>query len=134
MGVKVLLDVNAYSYFAKGSEEVASIVASADEVVLSAIVLGEILAGFRQGSRFNRNLAFLQTFLASSRVSMVSVGAATAERYGEIAADLRAKGRPIPTNDIWIAAHAMAAGADLVSADAHFEHVDGLAWNRIAAR
>ena len=131
--MKVLLDVNAYSYFAKGSEEVASIVASADEVVLSAIVLGEILAGFRQGSRFNRNLAFLQTFLASSRVSMVSVGVATAERYGEIAADLRAKGRPIPTNDIWIAAHAMATGADLVSADAHFEHVDGLGWNRIAA-
>ena len=59
---------------------------------------------------------------------------ATAEHYGRIGAALRAKGRPIPTNDNWIAANAMATGADLVSVDAHFEHVDGRAWNRIAAR
>ena len=133
MGVKVLLDANAYSYYANGGEELASIVASADEVMISAIVLGELLAGFRQGSRFNRNVVSLQAFLASPRVSVASVGAATAERYGEIAAALRAKGRPIPANDIWIAAHAMETGADLVSADAHFAHVDGLAWTRVTA-
>lgn len=46
---------------------------------------------------------------------------------------LRAKGRPIPTNDVWIAAHAMETGADLVSADGHFEHVDGIAWVRVSA-
>lgn len=46
---------------------------------------------------------------------------------------LRAKGRPIPTNDIWIAAHVMETGADLVSADRHFEHVDGIAWLRLKA-
>lgn len=131
--MRILLDSNAYSYYAKGSEELRSIIADADEVVVSAIVLGELLAGFRQGARFNRNVTSLQAFLASSRVSVAGVGAATAERYAEIAAALRAKGRPIPTNDIWIAAHAMATGADLVSADAHFERVDGLAWIRLAA-
>jgi predicted nucleic acid-binding protein len=36
--------------------------------------------------------------------------------------------RPIPTNDIWIAAHAMEAGADLISSDPHFGHIDGLPW------
>jgi tRNA(fMet)-specific endonuclease VapC len=34
----------------------------------------------------------------------------------------------MPTNDIWIAAHAMETGADLLSFDEHFEHVEGLAW------
>ena len=51
----------------------------------------------------------------------------------ESQSSLRAKGRPIPTNDIWIAAHAMETGADLVSADRHFEHVDGIAWIRLSA-
>lgn len=51
----------------------------------------------------------------------------TADRFGRIAAALRAKGKPIPQNDIWIAAHAMETGADLLSFDRHFEAVEGLA-------
>ena len=47
---------------------------------------------------------------------------------GRIHASLRKKGRPIPTNDIWIAAHAMESGTELVSFDQHFEAVEGLAW------
>ena len=72
-------------------------------------------------------------FLENSYVSFVDVGPVTADRYSIIATSLRAKGRPIPTNDIWIAAHVMETGADLVSADAHFEHVDGIAWLRVSA-
>lgn len=41
---------------------------------------------------------------------------------------LRRKGRPIPTNDIWIAAQALQTGADLISFDAHFGEIDGVAW------
>ncbi len=61
-------------------------------------------------------------------VSFVPVGPVTADRYSRVMTALKAKGRPIPTNDVWIAAHAMETGADLVSADRHFEHVDGIAW------
>lgn len=43
------------------------------------------------------------------------------------------EGRPIPTTDVWIAAHAIETGADLVSADGHFEHVEGIVWVRVAA-
>lgn len=59
---------------------------------------------------------------------MVPVSLVTADRFGRIAAALRARGRPIPTNDIRIAAHAMETGADLLSFDARFSEVDGLAW------
>ena len=59
---------------------------------------------------------------------MLTVTFVTADRFGRIATALREKGTPIPTNDIWIAAQAMEAGADLVSSDAHFGLVEGLAW------
>ena len=89
------------------------------------------MAGFRQESRLERNAADLRSFIDSPYVSVVRVGPITADRYSRIVASLRSKGRPIPTNDIWIAAHAMETGADLVSADCHFEHVDGIAWVRV---
>ena len=129
--MRVLLDSNAYSHLMRGDQQIAEVVRTADEVLLSAIVVGELLYGFRRGSRFERNAADLHSFLDNPYVSFVPVGPTTADRYSRIVAALRAKGRPIPTNDAWIAAHAMETGSDLVSADGHFEHVDGIAWIRI---
>ena len=91
------------------------------------------MSGFRQGTRLERNVAELGVFLDSPYTVFVDVGPVTADRYSRIATSLRAKGRPIPTNDIWIAAHAMETGADLVSADRHFEHVDGIVLIRVGA-
>ena len=131
--MKVLLDSNAYSQLMRGREQVSRIVRGAEEVLLSAVVLGELLYGFRHGSRYERNARGMRAFLDNPYVSLVPVGETTADRYSRIAASLCAKGRPIPTNDVWIAAHAMETGADLVSADSHFEHVDGIAWVRLRA-
>lgn len=131
--MRVLLDSNAYSQLTRGSHQVAEIVRTAEEVLLSAVVMGELLYGFRRGSRYESNIAELNSFLQNHYVTFVPVGLTTADRYSRIATSLRAKGRPIPTNDIWIAAHAMETGADLVSADRHFEDVDGIAWVRIGA-
>jgi len=131
--VRLLLDSNAFSLLALGQRQVAELVRGADEVLLSAIVLGELLAGFRRGSRFEQNMAHLNAFLEEPLASVVPVDSVTADRYARVSASLRAKGRPIPTNDMWLAAHAMETGADLVSADRHFEHVDGIAWIRLSA-
>ncbi len=131
--MKGLLDANAYSMLVRGHRQVADIVRSAEEILLSAVVVGELMYGFRRGAHFDSNLADLRAFMSSPYVSFVAVGEVTADRYARIAAALRAKGRPIPTNDVWIAAHAMETGADLISADRHFAHVDGIAWVPIAA-
>ena len=131
--MKGLLDANAYSMLVRGHRQVADIVRGAEEILLSAVVVGELMYGFRRGSHFVSNVADLRDFLSSPYVSFVPVGEVTADRYARIATLLRAKGRPIPTNDVWIAAHAVATGADLVSADRHFAHVDGIAWIPIAA-
>ena len=74
------------------------------------------------------DMAELDAFLDNPYVSLVPVTLTTADRFARIAAALRARGRPIPTNDIWIAAHAMETGAEMLSFDEHFGAIDGLAW------
>lgn len=100
----------------------------AEQVLVSVVVAGELLFGFRNGTRHEANMRDLEDFLASPYVALLPVTLVTADRFGRIAASLRRKGKPLPTNDIWIAAHAMESGADLLSFDRHFEHVDGIAW------
>ncbi len=126
--MRILLDSNAYSLLMRGHKQAADLVRTADELLLSAVVVGELMYGFRRGTRFEENAAGLRSLLANPYTSFVEVGSVTADRYSRIFASLRAKGRPIPTNDVWIAAHAMETGADLLSADRHFKHVDGIAW------
>ena len=132
--MRVLLDSNAYSRLMRGDDQTAATVQDATEVLMSAVVIGELLYGFRNGSRFDRNAIDLRSFLDNPYESFVPVGPVTADRYSRIATSLRAKGNPIPTNDVWIAAHAMETGADLVSADRHFEAVDGIAWLRLGSQ
>ena len=132
--MRVLLDSNAYSRLMRGDDQTVAVVRDATEVLMSAVVIGELLYGFRNGSRFDRNATDLRSFLDNPYVSFVPVGPISADRYSRIAAALRGKGSPIPTNDVWIAAHAMETGADLVSADRHFEAVDGIAWLRLGSQ
>lgn len=129
--MRVLLDSNAYSQWKRGHVGVAKLVRSSSEILVPLVVVGELLYGFQYGRRTEENIRELQMFLEDRRVSVVGMTMTTADRYARIAVNLRRKGRPIPTNDIWIAAHAMETGADLVSLDRHFAEVDGLAWVRV---
>lgn len=126
--MKILLDTNAYSAIGRGHHAATEIMRQAETLLFSTVMLGEVLAGFRRGSRWKENLANLDRFLAEPRVHLVPVTRTTADRYSRIWTALRRKGKPIPTNDVWIAAHALETGADLISFDPHFGHIDGLAW------
>ena len=123
-----LLDTDAYSAFKCGHQDVVRLVRQSQGILLSTVVVGELLFGFRNGSRFERNRTELDAFVASPFVTVVPVTLATADRFGRIATALKKAGRPIPTNDIWIAAQAMETGAELLAFDHHYEWVDGLAW------
>ncbi len=126
--MRCLLDTNAYSALMRGEAQVADRVRRAQEVLLSAVAVGELLFGFRSGSRYQKNLGQLEAFLENPYVSFVPVTRTTADRFARVAAGLRKQGVPIPTNDIWIAAHAMETGAELLSYDEHFASVAGLVW------
>ena len=128
--MRLLLDTSAYSELKRGNPAVSDLVRRAERILLSTVVIGELLFGFRRGARLEQNLRELRAFLDSPYVSLVPVSYRTADRFARIASDLRASGTPIPTNDIWVAASAMETGADLLSLDAHFEHVPGLVWVR----
>jgi tRNA(fMet)-specific endonuclease VapC len=124
-----LLDTNIVIALFAREAEVQQRLAEASEVFVPSIVLGELYYGARKSRRATENLARIDAFVVSNTV--LSCDTATARQYGEIKNALRAKGRPIPENDIWIAAIAMQYQLTLVARDGHFHEVDGLqleAW------
>ena len=107
----------------KGHAGAADALREAEEIYLSAIVLGELLGGFVRGSRRLKNERQLAEFMESPRVAFIDVDDDTAARYAVIYDALRTAGTPVPTNDIWIAASAMQYGLRLLTLDAHFRRV-----------
>jgi tRNA(fMet)-specific endonuclease VapC len=126
--VRLLLDTNAYTALRLGREIVAEQVQRSEQVLLSVVVAGELLFGFRHGSRYDENAGALREFLGDPNVTVLPITWTTAEIFGLLSAALRKRGTPIPTNDIWLAAQAMEADATLLSSDRHFGRVDGLSW------
>jgi len=130
--MKRLLDTNVYVALKRGHTETANIVRTASAIAFSSIVMGELLFGFRNGNRLTKNMEELEDFITDSRVELLAVSETTADRFGRIAAALRKAGKPIPTNDIWIAAHASESGAELVTFDGHFAAIAGLVWTQLS--
>jgi predicted nucleic acid-binding protein len=128
--IPVLLDTNAYACFKRGDAEAVAILRTADTIGLSAVVLGELLSGFALGNREGENRRELSAFLASPRVTLLPVTEDTAEFYARVYQQLRRKGKPIPTNDLWIAAAALQHGFAVFSYDGHFAEIDGLLTGR----
>jgi tRNA(fMet)-specific endonuclease VapC len=129
---KVLLDTNAYVALMRGDERVVEGLAAADLVYLSVVVLGELEAGFRGGSQYRRNRDVLEDFLSKQSVDTLPVSRETADVFGELKSRLKTRGKLLPINDVWLAAHAMETGAVLVTYDAHFAQVAGLrTWRHL---
>ena len=124
--IRVFLDTNAYTTFKKGDEDTVQVIRNADLVGVSVVVLGELLAGFAVGTKERRNRQELDAFLDSPRVRIYPVDSETTGHYASIYRQLKNKGRPIPTNDLWIAAGSMQQGFRLLTADKHFAEIDGL--------
>ncbi len=126
--MKLILDTSAYVGFKLGHADLVTYLTQANAIFLSPIVVGELMFGFRGGSRFDANMAALNRFQAHPAVETIRLTELTADRFSRIAVDLKNQGTPIPSNDIWIAAQAMETGAELVTMDHHFERVKGLAY------
>lgn len=93
-------------------------------ISIPIIVLGELYAGAENSAKVQDNYTKIERLVNDSNLLLCDTQ--TARQYARISQQLREKGRPIPQNDMWIAALAMQHGLTLVTRDAHFSHIDGL--------
>jgi tRNA(fMet)-specific endonuclease VapC len=120
---RALLDTSAYSALMRGHPDVKEALGETDEVFMSVIVLGELRAGFRRGSKTRRNETILRDFLAEPRVQVADVDEETSVRYAIIHDDLRRRGTPVSVNDVWIAATASQHGLRILTTDGDFRRI-----------
>jgi len=114
--VRYLLDTNVCVDYLTG--RYPSVVArlrsaSPDEVCTSSIVAAELRYGADRSRRSKENHAALERLFAS--LDTVDFDAAAAVAYGRIRTQLESSGGPIGSNDMLIAAHALALGLVLVT-------------------
>ena len=120
----MILDTNAVSALLAGDPALAEQLANADRHHLPVIVIGEYRYGLMR-SRHRRNLTLLLDSLIRESI-ILRVDETTAQTYAAVRDELRARGRPIPENDVWIAALARQHDEPVVSRDRHFEAVSSL--------
>lgn len=123
---RLAIDTNIYVAFKNNDAEVVEAFRMCDVLGVDIAVIAELITGFSLGSRETRNRRELEAFLNAPRVEVLYHDLETAEYYAMIVKKLKAKGRPIPSNDIWIAANAMKHGMALYSFDRHFVEIEGL--------
>jgi tRNA(fMet)-specific endonuclease VapC len=119
--MRIALDTNRYTDLSRGDEFAVNLVATADDVWLPFVVLGELRAGFAAGSQEARNEAVLRRFLLKPGVRVVYADDQTTHHYANVYRQLRKQGTPIPTNDMWIAAIVLQHSLVLCARDAHFD-------------
>ncbi len=125
--MRVAIDTNRYTDFMRGIPEAVATFRSADHLAVPLVVLAELRAGFLSGTMARENERTLGRFLGRGRVRVLYPEDATTHLYARVLSELRRKGSPIPTNDLWIAALAMQHDLPLYTRDRHFERIEGLA-------
>ncbi|MCZ2128001.1 MAG: type II toxin-antitoxin system VapC family toxin [Anaerolineales bacterium] len=124
MSGKYLLDTNIVIALFANDASVLENLEQAAEVFIPSVVIGELFFGAHKSVRAKDNLSHIDDFASSNLVLGCDVE--TARIYGEIKNNLRVKGRPIPENDIWIAAIAVQHHLTLISRDGHFSEIENL--------
>ena len=124
MSGRYLLDTNILIALFADEAAVKSRLAQADEVFIPSIAIGELFFGARKSGRIQENLAYIDELAIASII--LACDTDTARHYGEIKYALRLKGRPLPENDIWIAAIAFQHDLTLITRDKHFIEIEGL--------
>jgi tRNA(fMet)-specific endonuclease VapC len=124
MAGRLLLDTGIIIALFAEDPAVKQGLAEAEAVFVPSIAVGELLYGARISARAAENRAKVETFVAANAVLNCDLESCTHD--AEVKAALKAKGRPIPENDIWIAAIALQHGLQLAARDPHFDEVDGL--------
>ena len=120
------LDTSAYSAFNRGDKRLRKWFTSDNDIVVPIIVIGELRAGFVAGNKRKINEELLQRFLDSPNVYVQTITDKTTVIYSQIYLSLRQKGKPIGTNDMWVAAIALEMDNELLTLDEAFSYIPDL--------
>ncbi len=124
MNGKLVVDTNAFIAYRSGIPAAVELLNGADVLFLPVIVYGELLYGAANSSQSKNNLEAVELFAAHS--VLVPVDDQVARHYAEVRIALKKTGKPIPENDLWIAAICKKLDLPLITQDEHFNFVVGL--------
>lgn len=125
--MRLALDANRYADLTRGHRAVVQLLERAAQIFVPFVVLAELRAGFALGTHRNENEQTLDRFLGKAGVSLLWPDEGTIRCYADVFSELRRAGRPIPSNDLWIAALCIQHGVPLYTRDRHFDHIERLA-------
>jgi tRNA(fMet)-specific endonuclease VapC len=123
-GNKLLLDTNAVIALQQFNMDLLKLLENEEDIFVPAIVVGELYYGAYKSGRPEENRKIVAEFVAKRLI--LHCDANTGDAYGQIKYALRVKGRPIPENDIWIAALALQYDGILITRDVHYSEVENL--------
>ena len=129
--MKLAIDSNRYTDFCRGDGQVVEVLENASEIHMPLIVLAEQRAGFAYGARREKNERVLTRFLNNAGVFILAPDDQTTFFYADLYSYLRKRGKPIPTNDLWIAALVIQHGLVLFDRDSDFDQLPQLARVRL---
>ena len=120
MNDAMILDANAIIALFDGNKAIAKMLENAKQVFVPAIVCGEIDIGTQGGTKREQVVReTFASFLEMEQVAVLPIVRKTGEFYARVFSFLKSSGKPIPTNDIWIAASVLETGGVLITADKH---------------
>ena len=118
------LDTNAVSALFEGDAALLTLLEDESRLAMPVIVVGEYRFGLLRSRHKQKLAALLDELIATS--DLLAIDDETATVYAETRERLRVRGKPLPENDVWIAALCRQHRRTLVSRDRHFAEVDGL--------
>ena len=125
----MILDTNALSAVADGETSVVDQIGKAERIAVPVVVLGEYRFGIAQSRHRASYESWLREWIAV--VTVLNIDEETTHSYSAIGLELKKEGKPIPANDLWIAALCRQHSLPLLSRDRHFDVISGLrriAW------
>lgn len=125
MSGEIALDTSVAIRFLNGDTVITQKILELPEIILPIVAVGELLFGAENSTRSLQNLPRYLEFISACKT--VPFGRETAAIYAKTRFALKRKGRPIPINDVWIAAQCLEHEWVLVTDDTDFKNVDGLA-------
>jgi tRNA(fMet)-specific endonuclease VapC len=121
---RIALDTNTVIAFLNGDEEISKVLSSFDKLYLPVTVCGELMFGAINSRLAEKNVSRYRELINSCEI--LNIERLVADQYAMVRLDLKMKGKPIPENDIWIAAACLTNDIPLFTFDKHFQHVKDL--------